>query len=206
MLFKKHVLDGIASGDIDLAFRRWRRPTVRAGTQLRTPIGVVQIDAMEPVDPAQITDADARRAGFGSRDALLASLDAGTGDTGTGHTGGPAADRAVFRIELHHAGRDPREELRQQAELTPDEVSSIDARLHRLDKASRHGPWTLATLELIADRPAIRAADLAAESRRPKDAFKADVRKLKELGLTESLGVGYRLSPRGRAYLAAQRS
>jgi hypothetical protein len=31
--------------------------------------------------------------------------------------------------------------------------------------------------------------------------FKADVRKLKALGLTESLEVGYRLSPRGRAYL-----
>jgi hypothetical protein len=30
--------------------------------------------------------------------------------------------------------------------------------------------------------------------------FKRDVRKLKELGLTESLEVGYRLSPRGRAY------
>jgi hypothetical protein len=28
------------------------------------------------------------------------------------------------------------------------------------------------------------------------------VRKLKALGLTESLEVGYRLSPRGRAYLA----
>jgi hypothetical protein len=32
--------------------------------------------------------------------------------------------------------------------------------------------------------------------------FKQDVRKLKELGLTESLEVGYRLSPRGQAVLA----
>lgn len=31
--------------------------------------------------------------------------------------------------------------------------------------------------------------------------IKRDVRKLKALGLTESLEVGYRLSPRGRAYL-----
>jgi hypothetical protein len=31
--------------------------------------------------------------------------------------------------------------------------------------------------------------------------FKRDVRKLKELGLTESLEVGYRLSPRGAALL-----
>ena len=33
-------------------------------------------------------------------------------------------------------------------------------------------------------------------------AFKANVRKLKGLGLTESLAVGYRLSPRGVAVLA----
>jgi hypothetical protein len=31
--------------------------------------------------------------------------------------------------------------------------------------------------------------------------FKLNVRKLKALGLTESLEVGYRLSPRGAAFL-----
>jgi hypothetical protein len=55
---------------------------------------------------------------------------------------------------------------------------------------------------LIADRPGVRAADLAAAEGREKLPFKADVRKLKELGLTESLEVGYRLSPRGRALLS----
>ncbi len=57
-------------------------------------------------------------------------------------------------------------------------------------------------LRLIGDRPGVRAGDLAAELGRERLAFKADVRKLKALGLTESLEVGYRLSPRGRAYLA----
>ena len=37
-----------------------------------------------------------------------------------------------------------------------------------------------------------------------KRRFKLDVRKLKELGLTESLPVGYRLSPRGHAVLRAE--
>ena len=54
---------------------------------------------------------------------------------------------------------------------------------------------------LIADHPGVRAADLAARLQRETLPFKADVRKLKELGLTESLDVGYRLSPRGRAFL-----
>jgi hypothetical protein len=46
----------------------------------------------------------------------------------------------------------------------------------------------------------VRAPDLAARMGRETLPFKRDVRKLKELGLTESLEVGYRLSPRGRAY------
>jgi len=43
--------------------------------------------------------------------------------------------------------------------------------------------------------------DLAAAAGRERRLFKTDVRKLKKLGLTESLEVGYRLSPRGRALL-----
>jgi hypothetical protein len=56
-------------------------------------------------------------------------------------------------------------------------------------------------LELIAAQPEVRAVELAAELGQEKLPFKRDVRKLKELGLTESLNPGYRLSPRGRAVL-----
>jgi predicted transcriptional regulator len=70
-----------------------------------------------------------------------------------------------------------------------------------MDKSSNHGAWTRETLSLIAAQPAVRAADLAASVGRERLEFKRDVRKLKELGLTESLEVGYRLSPRGRAFL-----
>jgi hypothetical protein len=59
-------------------------------------------------------------------------------------------------------------------------------------------------LELIDARPGVRAGDLADSFGMERLAFKADVRKLKALGLTESLEVGYRLSPRGAAYLSAQ--
>jgi hypothetical protein len=71
---------------------------------------------------------------------------------------------------------------------------------------SRGERWTRRLLELIADRPETLAAELAASVGMEKLPFKRDVRKLKELGLTESLLVGYRLSPRGRAYLKAARS
>ena len=47
----------------------------------------------------------------------------------------------------------------------------------------------------------MRAGDLADALGRERLPFKADVRKLKALGLTESLPIGYRLSPRGEAFL-----
>ena len=76
----------------------------------------------------------------------------------------------------------------------------LDARLDRMD-AARGAPWTRQVLRLIAGRPGVRAPDLAASVDRETLSFKLDVRKLKELGLTHSLPVGYEISPRGRAYL-----
>jgi Mn-dependent DtxR family transcriptional regulator len=92
--------------------------------------------------------------------------------------------------------------LREEADVSGDELAHIRARLARLDRASSHGPWTEVVLRLIAAQPAVRAADLAASLGRETQPFKTDVRKLKQLGLTESLDVGYRLSPRGRTVLA----
>ena len=74
-------------------------------------------------------------------------------------------------------------------------------RLARLDQASRTGPSTAIVLRIIAERPGVRAGDLAAALGRDMLPFKRDVRKLEELGLTESLEVGYRVSPRGRSAL-----
>jgi hypothetical protein len=185
MLFRLETLRGIEAGEVTLAFRRWRHPTVRAGGTLRTRAGVLAIESVEPVKEAAISDAEARRAGAADRAELIARLrPAGT----------------LYRIEFRLAGPDPRIALRERADLDEEERAAIDARLARFDAASRHGPWTARVLDLIAERPATRAPELAAELGRETAPFKADVRKLKELGLTESLERGYRLSPRGRAY------
>ena len=188
MLFKRHVLDGLADGTITVVFRRWARPRVRAGSKLRTAVGVLSIDAVDELDFAGITDDDARRSGFLSRTALLDDL-------------ASQRDGRVYRIALHVAGPDPRVELRGRDALTGDELADVERRLARLDAGSRHGAWTLAVLRLICDRPEVRAGDLAPTRGQETLAFKRDVRKLKELGLTESLEVGYRLSARGRAVL-----
>jgi hypothetical protein len=189
MLFEQRLWAGLADGTVTVTFRRWPRPLARAGARHRTPAGVLAVDAVTEVDPAAITETDARAAGFASLAELRRRLDR--------HGDGP-----VYRVDFHHAGSDPREALRQTDDLPAEDLAGLRARLDRLDRTGRDGPWTAATLRLIGDRPGVRAADLAAAAGRERHPFKTDVRKLKELGLTESLEVGYRLSPRGRALLA----
>lgn len=186
MLIRHDVLRRIEAGEVTLVFRRWRHPRVKAGGRMRTMVGLLAIESVEVVQPEDVTDADARRAGRADRDALLKDV------PGQG---------PLYRVALRWAGPDPRIALRERADISPAERDELDRRLARLDAASRHGPWTAEVLRLIGERPATRAPDLARELGREKAPFKRDVRKLKELGLTESLEVGYRLSPRGRAYL-----
>jgi hypothetical protein len=186
VLFPQRLWAGLADGTVTLAFRRWRRPAARAGSVHQTPAGLLRIEAVEPVAERDITEADACRAGFADLAALLAEQQR------------YARDGELYRIELRPAGADPRLALRERAELGEEELAGVLSRLARMDARSQHGPWTAVTLRLIAERPATRAADLAAELGRVRLPFKADVRKLKALGLTESLEVGYRLSPRGR--------
>ena len=190
MLFPKRVWDGLVDGSVTVAFRYWKRATVKAGGTQMTPVGVLAINAVERVAMRAITPADARAAGYDTRAALVADL-ARYRRPGT----------ALYRIAFHHAGEDPRRALREDDHVSERELQEIGARLARLDRSSRHGPWTRAVLELIRDNPATLAADLAKRRGRETLHFKADVRKLKTLGLTESLRVGYRLSPRGRAVL-----
>ncbi len=184
-------LTAIKAGDLDLAYRRWDRPRVVVGTRMRTAVGLLEVTSVDEVDVDAITEDDARRAGAVSAAALRTAL-AGR------------ADRPAYRVGLRYAGPDPRIALRAAAP-TADELAEIRARLDRLDRASSIGPWTRATLDLVDRFPEVRAPDLAARVGRETAEFKRDVRKLKELGLTESLDIGYRLSPRGEAVVDAGR-
>jgi len=186
MLLKHDVLSGIEAGRIGAVYRKWDVARVKAGSNLRTAVGVVEVVSVDAVDPVELTREDAAEGGFESVPDLVASA---------GNRGG-----TLFRIRLRHVGPDPRVILRA---TIPDEAGlmEIDRRLQRLDSIGKHGPWTRETLFLIAEHPGVRAEDLAASVGREKMPFKLDVRKLKEMGLTESLLTGYRLSPRGEAVL-----
>ena len=191
MLFAQRFWALIADGSVTITFRRWRRCQAIAGRRYRTPAGIIEVERVDVVTASSIRDREARQSGYPSAAAVVADL---RGD----------ASSPIYRVQFHLVDEpDPRAELAATNDLTADDRAEIDRRLDRLDRASSHGPWTRAVLECIAAQPATRAADLAASFGRETQPFKLDVRKLKNLGLTISLERGYRLSPRGEAYLHA---
>jgi hypothetical protein len=176
VLFKLSQLEGIASGEIDLQFRRWDRPRARAGGRQMTAVGVIRIDDVRVV--RRVTKSEARRAGFATPDEVVRAL---------------RPDGDLYRIALHLEGPDPRVALRETIP-TGDDLAALRRSVDRL-------PWGYDYLRAIRDHPEVRADELAASFGVEKRVFKPRVRRLKELGLTISLSPGYRLSPRGEAFL-----
>ncbi len=193
MLIKNVILDDIKAGRISLIFRRWKKAGVKAGGTQMTQRGVLAIDAVDVVTEHNITNEDAIAAGFASKKELLAQLIERDEPT------------EIYRIAIRFAGDDPRKVLRELAELSPDEIAEIIAKLRKLDSGSKRGPWTQTYLQMIHDQPNTHAAILAEQIGLDIPRFKPWVRKLKALGLTESLRPGYRLSPRGQKVLEAMR-
>jgi hypothetical protein len=187
VLIKRSILEEIRRGSVTLLFRKRDRLAARVGSTYRTAVGLVAIEAVDEVQLGALTARDARMAGYGSVAALLGDLERWPGTS-------------VFLVHVRYAGADPRIALRQRDELAPDELRDVLERLGRFDRSDASGGWTLRYLALIRDRPGVLAARLAASLDLPTGSF---VRQLKELGLTESLEVGYRLAPRGHAVLAA---
>jgi hypothetical protein len=94
MRFNRRFLDGILAGEISVAFRKWIRPTVKAGGTLKTAIGVLAIDSVTRVEESDITAEDARAAGYASREELLHDL-------ASGRPGW------LYRIDVRRSGADP---------------------------------------------------------------------------------------------------
>lgn len=205
MLIKQTVLAQIKSGQITLQFRRWRKPTVKAGGRLRTALGELAIESVEVIDPSHLIDADARAAGFDTAAALLADLFAERKPSGRARTARPDETSQLYRVKVSYVGGDARLQRRESIP-SAEELAAVASTLARIDARSLRGAWTLRTLELIERWPARRAPELAETEGRATLDFKSDVRKLKELGLTESLRIGYRLSPRGETLLAHLRN
>lgn len=193
MLFRKEFLEGIRTGAVTLAFRRWRRTSVRAGGTLLTPVGQLSIKSVEPVPLNLISASDAHRAGYQSREMLLAELQR-------------RPEGEIYRIELGPLLPDPRIAMREMSTVTDAEFQVLQNQLNRLDARAVDGAWTFRALAAVSSHPGVRAGDLCGLVGQQKERFKLNMRKLKNLGLSESLGTGYRLSPRGEALLSLLRS
>lgn len=189
MLFRSATLDRIRTGEITLAFRRWQRPTVKSGGRLRTAVGELAIESVEPCAPENLTETDATAAGYASRAELLTALN-------------ERDDGQLYRIAFRFDRADPRIALRDADQLSEGDRAAIIARLERFDRGV-DGAWTRPILQHIAAHEGQSAATIAATFGIDKPRLKQNIRKLKELGLTESLDTGYRVSPRGKALLEA---
>lgn len=188
MLFTAATLRGLADGRVGCTYRRWEvvRPTV--GSRFTTSAGVVEVTSITPADQQRLTERDAADAGFDSVAELIKWCSAkGQGD--------------LYRVGIVLAGPDPRVALRGADELDSGDVAALNTKLDRMDRAADQ-PWTRHTLRQIQRLPGVVSTELAAEVGQERHAYKLRVRRLKALGLTESLERGYRLSPRGVAYLA----
>jgi len=190
MQFEPRLRQGLHAGTITVAFRRWRRAQAVAGHRYRTGAGLVLAESVEIISPDAIDPALAKAAGFADVPAALADL-----------RGPDNLPLYCIRFRALHEP-DPRDELANTAVLSDAEVADISRRLARMDASSKRGPWTAPVLEQIASHPAVSSEHLASALDWDRPDFKIHVRRLKALGLTISLDVGYRLSPRGVAYLA----
>lgn len=188
MLFKKKILYLIASGKLTVAYRRWVRPTVKEGGSLKTPIGVLSISSVKEVKPSSVSEKAARLAGYESLKELRDELD--QKDSGV-----------VYKIKFKFSGTDPRVLLREKGNFSKEEWLKLKDQLERYDKYSKSTPWTLTTLKLIQKYPETPAKTLAKKMNLDTKKFKINVRKLKNLGLTISMGTGYKLSKRGWSFL-----
>jgi hypothetical protein len=193
MMFNAPTVDGLINGRVHCAFRRWNAVRVKVGSRFTAHGVVVAVTSVERVADSELTEADAVEAGFDSLKALLRWTSAkGAGDD-------------LYRIGIALAGPDPRIALRASNRLSDEETAALTAKLDRMDRAAAE-PWTWRTLAQIRDHPGVVSTELAAAVGEGRGYFKLRVRRLKALGLTESLEVGYLLSPRGEALLAAHES
>lgn len=192
MLFHREILKKIKDGKVKMAFRRWDKPAVKAGRTQKTKVGVLQFIKITPVPSIKsLTIKDAKAAGYENLEDLI--IDLSIRETGK-----------IYKISLKYAGEDPRIKLRENNKLTKEEITQIISKLQRLDKSSPLGPWTKKVLKAIQKNPGVTSRKVA-----PTIGFedylkyKINVRKLKALGLTISLDIGYKLSPRGKVIYKA---
>jgi hypothetical protein len=95
--FSQALRHGVLSGDITVSIRLWKSPRVHPGRRYRVGVGLIEIDAIEPIRFDEVTREDVRRSGERDLEALRARA---------AHAGPIDADTLVFRVAFHTVGSD----------------------------------------------------------------------------------------------------
>ncbi|HEY7269325.1 MAG TPA: ASCH domain-containing protein [Dehalococcoidia bacterium] len=192
--FRREDRERVARGEITVTFRLWRSAHVKAGKAYPTGFGTVEVEDVRVIPAALVGTDDVPPSGCESVEAIWALAGEHTQTTVT-------PDTLLHRVQFRFLG-DVAPTFSAPAEMSPE---AIAARLARMDARSARGAWTLRTLRLIESGPGVPARLLAADMGYETLEFKANVRKLKALGLTISHEVGYEVSELGRRYLTSVR-
>ena len=187
MLFTNDQRRRILAGEMTATIRAWQSPQVKAGKRYRFgDEHELVVRSVDLTERDRLSKDDLVAAGFESRAAFEAALPRFANDR-------PEGPFYVVRFTL---------EAREVPPLpAPVEIDRILTRLGKLDRLSDHGPWTRDALAIIAAQPRVVSTELARQVGRERFAFKADVRKLKAIGLTRSHDVGYEVTELGQAVL-----
>jgi hypothetical protein len=188
MLFKTKFSALIKAKKIETAIRKWTKPTVKENGTLITPAGQLRITSVKKISYNEITDNEIIQAGYSGR----GELDAELSHKNTGE---------IYKITFRLEGEDPRIELRQNSNITPDELATLQKKLQALEARTMVKGWSMRILEAVNNLPGLYAIQYANKLGYEKMWFKLQIRKLKNLGLTISLENGYEISPRGKAFL-----
>src|SRR6201986_1649104 len=97
MEFSRELRDDVLAGDITVSVRLRKRPQVKEGGRYRVGPGLIEIDAVELLPFAAISEDDVRRAGEPDRETLRRRA---------AHAGPIDEDTLVYRIELHAVSLD----------------------------------------------------------------------------------------------------
>ena len=134
--FRVRDYQRIATGELTLTFRRWRRPQARVGGRYRVGEGAVEVDLVRPIADDAITPDDARAAGFETPAAVLEAIE-------RNRRRGADPGSQLYRVAFHFAGPhvDPRKRLQADDELDHDELENLTQRLAKMDGRSKrdHG-------------------------------------------------------------------
>jgi hypothetical protein len=92
VIFSPELRDGVASGDITVSIRLWRRPKVKVGGRYATAQVVIEVDSIELLPFSAVTETDIRLSGERDLDSLRARA---------AHAGPIRDDTLVYRVEFH---------------------------------------------------------------------------------------------------------